>query len=119
MRGVEVCGLADGLLSCAKVVDGRVQTHVCLEIDAITQVVHDLLDTYGKEVPCSLDVVLAWQDGHSSGILRHDCGMAGLSTRAIVKMRVLKRDCVEREWRRGRMDVLMFKTQVTGSQYQA
>ena len=60
MRGVEICVLADGLLSCAKVVNGRVQTHVGLEIDAITQVIHNLLDTNSKEVPCSLDVVLAW-----------------------------------------------------------
>lgn len=60
MRGVEICGLTDSLLSCAKVVDGRVQTHVGLEIDAITQVVHNLLDTDSKEVPCSLNVVFAW-----------------------------------------------------------
>ena len=60
MRSVKICGLADGLLSCAKVVDGCVQTHVGLEIDAITQVVHDLLDTDGEKVPCSLNVVLAW-----------------------------------------------------------
>lgn len=59
MRGVKICGLTDSLLSRAKVVDGCVQTHVGLEIDAITQVVHDLLDTDGEEVPCSLDVILA------------------------------------------------------------
>jgi hypothetical protein len=88
MRGMEICGLTNCLLSSAEVVNGCVQTHVGLEIDAVTQVVHDLLNTDGKEVPCSLDVVLAWKDRHNSGILRHGCGLAGLSTRAIGRVRV-------------------------------
>lgn len=100
MRGVEICGLTDSLLSCAEVVDGCVQTHVCLEIDAITQVIHNLLDTDSKKVPCSLYVVLTGELGHSGGILRHDCGMRGLSTRAVVSMRVAEQDCAVRKWRR-------------------
>jgi hypothetical protein len=88
MRGMEICGLTNCLLSSAEVVNGCVQTHVGLEIDAVTQVVHDLLNTDGKEVPCSLDVVLAWKDRHNSGILRHSCGLVGLSTRAIGRVRV-------------------------------
>lgn len=103
MRGIEIRGLTDSLLSCAEVVDGSVQTHVCLEVDAITQVIHNLLDTNSEEVPCSLYIVLAGQLGHSGGILRHDCGMRGLSTRAVVNMRVAEQDCALRKWRRNEL----------------
>ena len=97
MCGVEVGCLADSLLSGAEVVDGCVQTHVRLEVDTVTEVVHNLLDSYGEKVPSALNIVLARELGHDSNIFSHVCGCGCMngrrralkvrdgSTRAVVK----------------------------------
>ena len=81
MRAVQLARLllADRLLGCAEVVDGGVEGHVRLEVNAILQTVHDPLHAPLEIVPCAGDVVFV--GGHlrcrprRSSCFRHDdCG---------------------------------------------
>ena len=48
---VAKCACANSLLCSAEVVDGCVKAHVILHIHALSEMVHDLIDTFFKELP--------------------------------------------------------------------